>query len=126
MPWEADAPSYGFGPSEASWLPQPDEYAELAVDRQTGVPGSTLELYRALLRMRRELRVGRGEMSWVDLGKDVLAFDVSTESGAVVRVIANLGADTLPLPGGEVLVSSADVDLAEGLPTDTAVWLLTS
>ncbi|GAB3859556.1 hypothetical protein GCM10029963_60990 [Micromonospora andamanensis] len=23
IPWEADAPSYGFGPTDASWLPQP-------------------------------------------------------------------------------------------------------
>ncbi len=46
IPWVADAPSYGFGPTEKSWLPQPASYGELAVDRQTGVAGSTLELYR--------------------------------------------------------------------------------
>ncbi len=39
IPWEADAPSYGFGPSAASWLPQPAVYGELAVDRQRGVRG---------------------------------------------------------------------------------------
>ncbi len=31
----------------------PPSYGELAVDRQTGVEGSTLELYRTLLRLRR-------------------------------------------------------------------------
>ena len=77
IPWVADAPSYGFGPTEKSWLPQPASYGELAVDRQTGVPGSTLELYRELLRLRREHRVGRGRLTWVDLGESVLAFDVS-------------------------------------------------
>ena len=35
IPWEADAPSFGFGPSAASWLPQPAVFGELAVDRQT-------------------------------------------------------------------------------------------
>ena len=30
-----------------SWLPQPTVYGELAVDRQDGVEGSTLELYRS-------------------------------------------------------------------------------
>src|SRR5664279_995246 len=45
IPWEAAAPSYGFGTSSASWLPQPAEWAELARDQQTGVAGSTLELY---------------------------------------------------------------------------------
>ena len=39
-----------------------------------------------------------GELSWVDLGEDVLAFDMSRESGAAVRVIANVGGEVLPLP----------------------------
>src|SRR6478752_636144 len=48
IPWSADGPSLGFGPSASTWLPQPDVYAEYAADRQEGVAGSTLELYRAL------------------------------------------------------------------------------
>jgi alpha-glucosidase len=125
IPWEGDAPSYGFGPSDKSWLPQPEVFADLAVDRQTGVEGSTLELYRTLLRLRREHRVGRGDMSWVELDHEgALAFDVTTESGDPVRVVVNMGAATLPLPdGAEVLVCSEDVDLSGGLPTDCAAWL---
>src|SRR4051794_28658152 len=124
IPWQGDAPSYGFGPSSASWLPQPEVFGELAVDRQVGVDGSTLELYRALLRLRRELRTGRGELTWVDLGEHVLAFDVSSEAGGAVRVIANVGGDTLPLPDdAQVLVCSGELDLGGDLPTDTAVWL---
>jgi alpha-glucosidase len=124
IPWQGDSPSFGFGPSVSSWLPQPEVYGELAVDRQQGVEGSTLELYRALLRLRRELRLGRGELTWVDLGEEVLAFDVSTESDGPVRVIANLSGEFLPLRGfEEVLVGSGDVDPDRGLPTDTAVWL---
>jgi alpha-glucosidase len=124
MPWEGDAPSYGFGPTESSWLPQPKVYGELAVDRQTAVAGSTLELYRTLLRLRREHRVGRGELTWVDLGKDVVAFDVTSEAGGPVRVIANLGSEFLPIPeGAEQLVASGPIDVELGLPTDTAVWL---
>jgi alpha-glucosidase len=127
IPWEGDAPSFGFGPSEASWLPQPEVYGELAVDRQTGVDGSTLELYRTLLRLRREHRLGRGELSWVDLGEDVLAFDVTAESGESVRVIANVGGEFLPIPGdAEVLVCSGELDPKRGLRTDEAVWLRTS
>ena len=124
VPWEADAPSFGFGPSKNTWLPQPEVYGELAVDRQVGVHGSTLELYRELLRLRREHRLGRGTLSWVDLGEDVLAFDVSTHAGGAVRVVANLGTQPVPVPeGAEVLVCSAEVDLSAGLPTDVAVWL---
>jgi alpha-glucosidase len=124
MPWEGDAPSYGFGSSDKTWLPQPAVYGELAVDRQTGVKGSTLELYRTLLRLRREHRLGRGKVSWVGLGEDVLAFDVTTESGASIRVIANTGREFAQLPpGSEVLVATGELDIARGLPADCAVWL---
>jgi alpha-glucosidase len=124
IPWERDAPSYGFGPSEKAWLPQPEVYGELAVDRQTGVQGSTLELYRRLLRLRREHRPGRGELSWVELGEGVLAFDVTSMTGPGIRVIANVDRDRLPLPdGAEILAASGEIDVVEGLPRDCAVWL---
>ncbi len=124
MPWEGDAPSFGFGPSGKSWLPQPPVYGELAVDRQTGVQGSTLELYRTLLRLRHEHRPGRGVLTWVDLGPGVLAFDVSTADGAPIRVIANVGGGSVSVPdGAEVLVSSADLDPDGGIGVDSAVWL---
>ena len=93
------------------------------MDRQTGVEGSTLELYRTLLRLRRAHRAGRGSLTWVDLGESVLAFDVSSETDAPVRVIANLGPEVVPLPAGEVLVASGELDADGGLPTDCAVWL---
>ena len=38
-------------------------------------------------------------------------------------MIANLGAEVLPLPEGEVLVSSGELDADGGLPTDCAAWL---
>src|SRR3954452_2919793 len=124
IPWEGDEPSYGFGPSERSWLPQPEIFRELSVARQDGVPGSTLELYRTLLGLRREHRLGRGELTWLDLGEDVVAFEVTTETGAPVRLIANVGGPNVPLPAdAEVLVCSQDVDLADGLPADCAAWL---
>jgi alpha-glucosidase len=123
IPWEADAPSFGFGPGDAAWLPQPAAYGALAVDRQTGVEGSTLELYRRLLDLRREHRLGRGELSWLDLGEHVVAFEVTSEQGGVVRVVANVGGAPLELPAGsEVLVASGELE-GETLPTDTTVWL---
>jgi len=124
IPWEGGDPSYGFGPSEKSWLPQPEVFGDLAVARQQAVPGSTLELYRTLLRLRREHRLGRGELSWLDLGEDVVAFEVTSETGAPVRLIANVGGPNVPLPAdAEVLVCSEDVELGDGLPADCAAWL---
>jgi alpha-glucosidase len=123
MPWEGGAPGCGFGPSGETWLPQPEEYAALAVDQQTGKEGSTLELYRSLLALRKEHRLGRGRLTWVDLGDDVVAFDTPTATGRTVRVVANVGVDTVQLPDGEVLVSSGPLD-GGGVPTDTTAWVL--
>jgi len=82
MPWEGDRPSYGFGPSDLTWLPQPASYAALAVDRQVGVEGSTLELYRALLAIRRERGLGVGSLSWLEgLPAEVLAFVNASAAG---------------------------------------------
>ena len=123
IPWEGESPSYGFSEGGLSWLPQPEAYGELAVDRQAGVPGSTLELYRSLLAQRHELGLGHGRLVWEDLGPDVLAFDIVSDD-TTVRVIANLGKAPLPLPvDANVLVTSGELDQDEALPTDVAVWL---
>ena len=66
MPWVKDAPSFGFGPSEATWLPQPEVYGDLAVDQQDGVAGSTLEFYRRMLRERHARELGSGSLTWVE------------------------------------------------------------
>ncbi|MHA3701288.1 glycoside hydrolase family 13 protein [Jatrophihabitans sp. YIM 134969] len=128
IPWEGDAPSFGFGPSENSWLPQPARYGGLAVDRQTGVPGSTLELYRALLRERRDRGLGRGALQWVDgYPDDVLAFAITPEDSArQVVVVVNMGTTPVGLPAGrEVLLASGPLD-GDQIPPDVAVWTVAS
>jgi alpha-glucosidase len=120
IPWEADAPSYGFGPSDASWLPQPPEWSEYALDRQRGVAGSTYELYRSALRRRHEHGLGSGTVSWVDAPTQVLAL----RNGRVL-VLTNFGADPAPLPdGAEVLLSSEPLAPDGRVPTDVTVWAL--
>ncbi|MDQ3383200.1 MAG: glycoside hydrolase family 13 protein, partial [Actinomycetota bacterium] len=124
MPWKAGRPSYGFGPGARSWLPQPEIYGPLAADRQDGVAGSTLELYRQLLRTRRELDLGVGELRWLDgYGPDVVAFSTGTREGGAVTVLSNLGPESVAIPeGAEVLVASAAL-VDRALATDVTVWL---
>lgn len=126
LPWVAGADSYGFGPGAdgGTWLPQPLTYGPLAVDRQEGVPGSTLETYRTMLALRREHDLGVGGLTWLDgYGADVLAFVNAREDGSPVTVITNLGEDPVELPeGGRVLVCSGRLDRRR-LPQDTTVWL---
>jgi alpha-glucosidase len=128
MPWEGDRPSYGFGPSGRTWLPQPPSYAALAVDRQVGVEGATLELYRALLAARREHGLGAGSLSWVEgYAENVLAFVNEPGAGEpvlAITVITNLGTDPVAVPDGATAVLSSGPLTPQGMvPTDTTVWL---
>ena len=124
IPWEADAPGFGFSPTGESWLPQPAEWATFARSAQEDDPESTLWLYRTLLATRRALQLGGGDLEWLDgFGTDVLAFRV-TSGDTGVTVVANAGTTPVRLPKGTVLVASEAFDGAE-LPVDTAVWLST-
>ncbi|MET9447364.1 glycoside hydrolase family 13 protein [Streptomyces cinerochromogenes] len=118
LPWTTTGPSYGFGPG-ASWLPQPGYFAAYAVEAQTGAEGSTLELYRTALRLRRKLLAGE-TLTWTpDAPAGVLDFS-RTEGW---RSVTNLGAEPVPLPPGEVLLSSTPLPEGRVLPPDTTVWL---
>lgn len=129
MPWATDGPGYGFGPGGTTWLPQPDSYRALAADRQVGVPGSTLELYRTLLRLRRSLDLGCGKVAFEDpVGVGLMAADAQDvlvfRNGAVV-VVVNFSAEDLALPTGmDVLVASEpDGENRRRVDPDGAVWL---
>ncbi|MFT4235635.1 MAG: glycoside hydrolase family 13 protein [Microbacterium sp.] len=117
IPWESTAPAYGFNATGESWLPQPAEWETLARDRQWGVDGSTLELYRELLRLRREHVLATSQLTWLDgWPKRALAFTVGD-----VTVIANTGRKPVKAPEGlTLLVASAPV--GDTVPPDTAAW----
>ena len=118
IPWTREGSSFGFG-SGGAHLPQPDWFGDFAVQTQDGVDGSTLELYREALRLRRELQ-GAEELTWDEgiSGGDVLAF----ERPGDWLTVTNFGADPVSLPAGDVLLSSAPLGEGE-LPGATTVWL---
>lgn len=122
IPWESDAPAYGFSDTGAAWLPQPEMWAELARDRQEGRAGSTLEMYRTLLALRKERDVATQTLEWrEEFGSHAVAFRAGS-----VTVVANLGEDPIALPeNARVLVASGDLDGGR-VPTDTAVWFETA
>ena len=118
IPWESSAPAMGFSPSGKSWLPQPTRWEALARDLQRDDPGSTLNFYRTLLRLRRRHQLGAGELQWLSgYPQGVLAFGNRT-----VTVIANLNAH--PVKGdSHAAVLATSGPLHNGLiPTDTTVW----
>nr|WP_226921341.1 alpha-amylase family glycosyl hydrolase [Georgenia subflava] len=136
LPWEAAAPAFGFSATGESWLPQPAGWAEFAADAQDGVEGSTLELYRAALRLRRELGLGSGsltteaehrESTSVVAVRNAAAHDEHDGRPDVV-VVTNLGRRSLPVPDGHrVLIASGPLttgpDGSVRIPVDTTAWL---
>jgi alpha-glucosidase len=121
LPWSGDRPPYGFGPGD-SWLPQPPEWKDLSVEVETGNPASTLELYRAALRLRRELPgLGDGSLSWLDSPEGVLSF---ARPGFVCTVNLLGHAVELPVPGRPVLASEPVAVEGETVrvPADSCVW----
>ncbi|MDO8120241.1 glycoside hydrolase family 13 protein [Isoptericola sp. b490] len=122
LPWEADAPAYGFSPTGASWLTQPAVFAERALDRQRGVAGSTYELYRAALARRRELAVGSGSLAWVE---DLCGATSMAYLNRDLLVVANLGGEPVQVPDGYRVILRSDTADASGgseVPADTTVW----
>ncbi|WGH92306.1 glycoside hydrolase family 13 protein [Auritidibacter ignavus] len=120
MPWRAGQPD--------GWLPAPESYHRLAVDQQDGVPGSFLETYRQLLRLRAEYRLGSGQFAWSahhDPHRGVLAFTVTTEDHTGtqrVEVIANLSDRPVTVAPGELLIGPG---YAESMvEPDSTAWLI--
>ncbi|MFJ6164385.1 glycoside hydrolase family 13 protein [Micromonospora orduensis] len=131
IPWTGELAPYGFGPagSESSWLPAPATWRALSVAAQTGVPGSTLELYRAALRIRRDhpaLSVDAGGVTWLETGPGVLAF--SRANGAtVLTCVVNLSGAPVLIDGYGQPVVASDTLTGQGsghlLGVDAAAWL---
>lgn len=117
LPWAGSASPYGFGGTP--WLPQPGDWEAFTIEAQERDPASTLHLYRRMIALRRsDADLAGGELSWLELGADVLAF----RRGDGVLSITNLGASPVPLPAHHaVLLSSAPVDQA--LPPDATAWV---
>lgn len=141
LPWEADAPAYGFSAAGLAWLPQPTSWARLARDRQAAddasapAPATTLALYRRLLAIRREhpalgirqFQTVDGELGWVDLGhREALAF----RRGDDVLVVLNTSRTAAEVPGAWTVMAASGGDArpvtttstAATVPPDCAAW----
>ena len=115
LPWTADEPSYGFGPATPH-LPQPDWFADYTVAAEETDPESSLNLYRAAVKLRGELQATE-TLEWHEGGPQVVHF--ARPNGW--HSLTNFGSTSVPLPDGEVLLASAP--LTEGqVPANTTVW----
>ena len=117
IPWQADAPAFGFNDTGDSWLPQPEEWATFARDVEDADESSTLNLYKKLLRLRRERALGTGSLIWEDLGADAVAFRRGD-----LHVAANLGSEPLELGSDVTFVVQSQPFEGTALPVNTAAW----
>ncbi|KWX68712.1 glycoside hydrolase family 13 protein [Mycobacterium sp. NAZ190054] len=120
LPWtETEAP-YGFAshPDAVPWLPQPGHWSEHSVEAQDRDPASTLNLYRAALRLRPRLWRDAAEVEWIDVAPDVAAFRRGD-----AQCWVNTGDTDVRLPGGAAAALASEPGVVDVLPPDTAVWL---
>jgi alpha-glucosidase len=122
LPWEAGAnASNGFSTTGESWLPQPDSYRRYARSEQEGTPGSTLELYKRVLKERKAFDMGNGEFRWAPefMDESSLAY---INNG--VLVLSNFEGDPVVIPAGEILATTQHDLTVEGeLEHDQTVWI---
>jgi alpha-glucosidase len=81
------------------------------------VPGSTWELYRAALDLRRSHGLGRSTLTWAESSAEVLAFRVSD-----VLVLTNFGSAPVSLPAGVRVLLSSEPLVDGQVPADVTVW----
>lgn len=120
LPWKTNAPAFGFGNSEKSWLPQPDHYKFYAVDAQEQDDTSTLALYRRLIALRQQYDLGNGKLQWFDAPRN----DVLLGRNGNLCIVINFGYMPIDLPQGKVIVQSRPgIDKGTVLPGNSAVWI---
>ncbi|WP_273654264.1 glycoside hydrolase family 13 protein [Cellulomonas fimi] len=117
LPWASHGPTLGFG-DERAHLPVPASFARFAVDRQEADDASTLAFYRRALAARRRLQTTE-TLTWLtNVPATVVAF---ARPGGWAS-ITNFGTTSVPMPAGQVVVSSSPLD-GDHVPAETTVWL---
>jgi len=122
IPWEGDEPSFGFGPTDAAWLPQPQDWAQLGRRQQAEDPVSMLSLHRQALRLRRQAMPGPDEFIWLEAPPGLLAFGRGEAFTCAVNM-TDEPVDWTPPPSTPTLLLASAEDHGTGpLPAATAVW----
>ncbi|VEI13777.1 glycoside hydrolase family 13 protein [Trueperella bialowiezensis] len=131
IPWQADAPGYGFSPSGVSWLPHLDSAHELAADVQDRDPESTLSLFRRLFAQRKRLQMARASLYETDEVAPYLHYVSRLSGRADVHVIITFDTPA-PLPDqARIIIQSRNLgenlaqDAARSVPPNAAVWFTT-
>ena len=114
--WTKTGSSFGFGEGSAH-LPQPSWLPGYSVEFEESQTSSTLNMYREMIHLRKELQ-GAETLEWVHSRRKVVHF---MRPGGW-HSITNFGKKSVALPAGNVMISSGP--LFEGkLPANTTAWV---
>ena len=126
LPWNSEEPEFGFTKGN-SWLPIPESWQELSINKQEEDKASSLHLYRRALRVRRELFKGDREIIWREDGADGLLVFQRED----ILVLLNTSKDEKSYSAsGELLLSSHSGITSDSkkikMPKATACWVTLS
>jgi len=119
IPWSGDTPPFGFSTSAHTWLPMPEDWAELTVEKQRADAGSTLSFFRQAFELRRERSEFDDDLEWLRAPRNGLIF---RRGGGLVCAL-NAGTRPIKLPPGKLLLASAPI-AGDRLPPDSTAWLI--
>lgn len=73
---------FGFSSSPDTWLPMPQDWAALTVERQIADPESTFSFFQRVIKLRKERTEFEGdEIDWLDAPRDALIFRAAAAGG---------------------------------------------
>ena len=123
IPWRGDAPPFGFSTSADTWLPIPPEWESLTVEKQLLNAASTLSFFQQALEIRRSrIEFSGDSVDWLDAPQGTLAFARGADG---LRCVLNAGTNPIPLPDGELILTSAPLVDGELAP-NAAAWIVPS
>ncbi|MDP9806766.1 alpha-glucosidase [Trueperella bonasi] len=127
MPWCHNEPGYGFSPTGEVWLPQPETFHTLAADYQRANPDSTLNLFRRLFALRKELQMARAALYDAEENADHLHYISRLSSRADVHIICTFDLPVQLPKNIKVIVQSREFAEADGtlvVPPNAALWYM--
>ena len=117
LPWSPVGASFGFSKSGKSHLPQPKWFKDFAVEMQKGIKGTTLEMYKDALKLRKILQTEE-ELKWIPTSSaEVIHF--ARPNGW--NCIMNFNGKPYKMPKGEILMVSGPLKSGK-IPANTTVW----
>ncbi len=117
LPWTPVGESFGFSKTGKSHLPQPVWFKDLSASIQSGIKGTTLEMYREALALRKVLQTEE-ELNWIPT-KSVEVLHFARPNGW--HCIMNFNSKPYKMPKGEILISSGPLKVGK-IPPNTTIW----